>query len=91
LIAIAQEKAGRVIFNGVPTGVEVCHAMVHGGPFPATTQPNSTSVGAEAIKRFSRPVCFQNAPQSILPLALQDENPLNIFRKINGTLTKQRL
>ncbi|MDG1105292.1 MAG: aldehyde dehydrogenase (NADP(+)), partial [Cyclobacteriaceae bacterium] len=84
LIALAQEKAGRIIFNGVPTGVEVGHSMIHGGPFPATTAPNSTSVGADAIKRFARPVCFQDAPQSLLPMALQDENPLKIFRKING-------
>ena len=84
LIALAQEKAGRIIFNGVPTGVEVGHSMIHGGPFLATTAPNSTSVGADAIKRFARPVCFQDAPQSLLPMALQDENPLKIFRKING-------
>jgi NADP-dependent aldehyde dehydrogenase len=84
LIALAQEKVGRIIFNGVPTGVEVGHSMIHGGPFPATTAPNSTSVGADAIKRFARPVCFQDAPQSLLPMSLQDENPLKIFRKING-------
>jgi NADP-dependent aldehyde dehydrogenase len=84
LIVLAQEKVGRIIFNGVPTGVEVGHSMIHGGPFPATTAPNSTSVGADAIKRFARPVCFQDAPQSLLPMALQDENPLKIFRKING-------
>ncbi|MDB4605918.1 aldehyde dehydrogenase family protein, partial [Cyclobacteriaceae bacterium] len=91
LIALAQEKAGRIIFNGVPTGVEVGYAMIHGGPFPATTAPNSTSVGADAIKRFARPVCFQDAPQSLLPMSLQDENPLEIFRKINGKWSQDKI
>ena len=84
LIALAKEKAGRIIFNGVPTGVEVGYAMIHGGPFPATTAPNNTSVGTDAIRRFARPVCYQDAPQSLLPMALKDNNPLEIFRKING-------
>ena len=91
LIALAQEKAGRIIFNGVPTGVEVGYAMIHGGPFPATTAPSSTSVGADAIKRFARPVCFQDAPQSLLPMSLQDENPLKIFRKINGKWSQDKI
>ena len=91
LIDLAQEKAGRIIFNGVPTGVEVGYAMIHGGPFPATTAPNSTSVGADAIKRFARPVCFQDAPQSLLPMSLQDENPLEIFRKINGKWSQDKI
>jgi|TARA_B110000046_G_C12991914_1_gene398213 alpha-ketoglutaric semialdehyde dehydrogenase len=91
LVALAQEKAGRIIFNGVPTGVEVGHAMIHGGPFPATTAPNSTSVGADAVKRFARPICFQDAPQSLLPMSLQDENPLEIYRKINGEWSQDKI
>jgi len=82
------DKVGRVIYNGVPTGVEVCHAMMHGGPFPATTFSHFTSVGTEAIKRFLRPVCYQDCPSQFLPDALKDENPLHIMRKVNGELTK---
>ena len=82
-------KVGRVVYNSVPTGVEVCHAMVHGGPFPATTDSRSTSVGADAIKRFVRPVCLQDCPQEFLPEALKNENPLNIMRKINAVYTKE--
>jgi len=83
-IGILQDKVGRLIFNGVPTGVEVCHAMVHGGPFPATTFGHFTSVGADAIKRFTRPVCFQDWPQEMLPDELKDGNPRHIMRKVNG-------
>lgn len=86
LIHILEQKAGRVIFNGFPTGVEVCHAMVHGGPYPSTSDPRFTSVGSLAIYRFARPVCFQNFPQAMLPPELQDENPLNITRLLNGKL-----
>ena len=81
-------RVGRVIYNGVPTGVEVCHAMMHGGPFPATTYSHFTSVGTEAIKRFLRPVCYQDCPQEFLPDALKDENPLRITRKVNGEFTR---
>jgi len=88
LIAILEQKVGRMIINGYPTGVEVTHAMVHGGPYPATTDSRTTSVGTEAIKRFSRPVCYQNFPQSILPDELRDENPLKIWRLVNGNLEK---
>ncbi len=84
LIHILQQKAGRLIFNGFPTGVEVSHAMVHGGPFPSTSDPRFTSVGSLAIYRFARPVCFQNFPQSQLPPELQDANPLNIRRLRDG-------
>lgn len=84
LISALQERSGRVIFNDVPTGVEVCHAMQHGGPYPATTQPNSTSVGTAAIKRFVRPVAFQNFPDAQLPDALKEENPLGIVRMVDG-------
>ena len=84
-------RVGRVIYNGVPTGVEVCHAMMHGGPFPATTFAHFTSVGTEAVKRFLRPVCYQDCPQQFLPDALKDENPLHIMRKVNGQLTKDAI
>lgn len=84
LIQILEQKAGRVIFNGFPTGVEVTHAMVHGGPYPATSDSRFTSVGSLAIYRFARPVCFQNFPQQMLPLELQDHNPLGIRRLWDG-------
>lgn len=84
LISILEQKAGRLIINGYPTGVEVTHAMVHGGPYPATTDSRSTSVGTDAIRRFSRPVCYQNFPQALLPLELRDYNPLGILRMMNG-------
>jgi NADP-dependent aldehyde dehydrogenase len=87
-IDILRSKAGRLLYNGVPTGVEVCHAMVHGGPYPATTNPGSTSVGADAIKRFARPVCLQDCPPEFLPAELKDENISNIMRKINGQYTR---
>lgn len=89
LIAILENKVGRLIFNGFPTGVEVSHAMVHGGPFPATTDGRSTSVGTQAIYRFSRPVCFQGFPDSALPEELQDTNPLGIWRMIDGEMTRE--
>jgi NADP-dependent aldehyde dehydrogenase len=82
------ERVGRIIYNGVPTGVEVSHAMMHGGPFPATTYSHFTSVGTEAIKRFLRPVCYQDCPNELLPDALKDENPLHIMRKLNGEFTR---
>ncbi len=88
LINLLEEKCGRLLFKGAPTGVEVGHAMQHGGPFPATTAPNSTSVGAFAIKRFARPIAFQDMPSALLPDALQDHNPLGIWRQVNGNLTK---
>jgi NADP-dependent aldehyde dehydrogenase len=68
--------------------VEVGYAMQHGGPFPSTTAPNSTSVGAHAIKRFARPIAFQDMPQDLLPDALRDENPLGIWRLVNGKWEK---
>jgi NADP-dependent aldehyde dehydrogenase len=88
LVNLLQEKCGRLLFKGAPTGVEVGHAMQHGGPFPATTAPNSTSVGTYAIKRFARPIAFQDMPQSLLPEALMDANPLGIWRTVNGDLSK---
>jgi 2,5-dioxopentanoate dehydrogenase len=89
LIAILEDKVGRLIFNGFPTGVEVSHAMVHGGPFPATSDGRSTSVGTQAIYRFSRPVCFQGFPDLALPDELKDANPLGIWRMIDGEMTRE--
>jgi NADP-dependent aldehyde dehydrogenase len=86
LLPILERKAGRVLFNGFPTGVEVSHAMVHGGPFPATSDSRSTSVGASAIDRFLRPVCYQNVPEGLLPEALRDDNPLRLARVLDGDL-----
>lgn len=84
LVRILEQKAGRILVNGFPTGVEVTHAMVHGGPYPATSDPRFTSVGTQAIYRFARPVCFQNFPDALLPAQLQDGNPLGIARLIDG-------
>lgn len=89
LIDVLTLKCGRLIFNSVPTGVEVCHAMQHGGPFPATTDARFTSVGTSAIKRFVRPVAYQDCPDNFLPAELQDNNPLNIWRLVNGKMTKE--
>jgi len=86
LLPTLERKAGRVLFNGFPTGVEVAHAMVHGGPFPATSDSRTTSVGAAAIERFLRPVCWQNAPAELLPPELADANPLHLARIVDGTL-----
>ena len=84
-------KAGRLVFNGYPTGVEVCHAMQHGGPYPATSDERFTSVGTAAIYRFARPVCYQNFPEHLLPPELQDANPRNIWRLVNGERTRNRI
>jgi alpha-ketoglutaric semialdehyde dehydrogenase len=89
LIAILERKAGRLIVNGFPTGVEVCHAMVHGGPYPATSDSRATSVGTYSIYRFVRPVCYQDFPQAALPEELKDANPLGIMRLIDGQLTRE--
>jgi NADP-dependent aldehyde dehydrogenase len=88
LIPILEQKAGRLIVNAFPTGVEVCPSMQHGGPYPATTDSRSTSVGTAAIHRFARPVAYQNFPQSLLPAELQDDNPRAIWRLVDGALTK---
>lgn len=84
LIAVLESKVGRILFNGFPTGVEVCQAMVHGGPFPATSDGRTTSVGARAILRFARPVCYQDFPESALPDELRKSNPLGILRIVGG-------
>lgn len=88
LLDILERKVGRVILNGYPTGVEVSHAMVHGGPSPATSDARFTSVGSRAILRFARPVCWQGFPESALPEELRDSNPLGILRMINGQTTR---
>ncbi len=88
LIDEALMGAGRVVFNGAPTGVEVCAAMVHGGPHPATTDGRFTAVGPMAIRRWTRPVCWQNAPDFVLPPALQESNPLNLLRLVDGQWIK---
>ncbi|MGO4700763.1 aldehyde dehydrogenase (NADP(+)) [Dyella sp. 2RAB6] len=84
LLPLLERKAGRVLANGFPTGVEVCDAMVHGGPFPATLDGRSSSVGTAAIERFLRPVCYQNLPDELLPEALRDANPLGVQRRFAG-------
>ena len=84
LIQLLEDKAGRLIINNVPTGVEVTAAMVHGGPFPATTYSGATSVGTGSVYRFTRPVCYQGFPQFLLPGALKNENPFKIWRLVNG-------
>ncbi|SDQ81529.1 NADP-dependent aldehyde dehydrogenase [Actinopolyspora saharensis] len=88
LLPLLERTAGRVLFNGWPTGVEVGHAMVHGGPYPATTDPRSTSVGTAAIERFLRPVAYQDVPAELLPGAVSESNPDGIWRRVDGELAK---
>ena len=80
LLDLLETKAGRLLFNQYPTGVEVCTSVVHGGPYPATTDGRSTSVGTGAILRFARPVCYQGFPDELLPVELKDDNPMEISR-----------
>jgi NADP-dependent aldehyde dehydrogenase len=91
LVALLEDRVGRLIFNGYPTGVEVSPAMHHGGPYPATTDARATSVGTAAIQRFARPVCYQNFPSAALPVELQDANRRGIWRLVDGELTKEDL
>ena len=91
LLSILERKAGRLIFNGYPTGVELGNAMVHGGPHPSTSDSRSTSVGTLAIYRFARPVCYQGMPESLLPHELHGSNPLGILRMVNGEMTREPL
>ncbi|MFD1623562.1 aldehyde dehydrogenase (NADP(+)) [Azospirillum griseum] len=86
LLPVLERKAGRILANGWPTGVEVCEAMVHGGPFPATSDSRTTSVGTLAIRRFLRPVCYQDLPDALLPEALRRGNPLGLWRRVDGVL-----
>lgn len=91
LIATIEERVGRLIVNGFPTGVEVCPSMHHGGPYPATTDARWTSVGTAAVKRFVRPVCYQDFPQELLPVALRNENEAGRVRLVNGVYTRDGL
>ena len=91
LLRLAPDMAGRIVFNGVPTGVEVCASMVHSGPFPACTDSRFTAVGIGAVKRWVRPVSYQGCFENLLPLALQSANPLGIWRMVNNELTKAKL
>ena len=88
LIDILETKVGRLIFNGFPTGVEVTPAMVHGGPYPSTSDGRSTSVGTQAIFRFARLVCYQSFPDAALPDELKETNPLGIWRMVDGNFHK---
>ena len=88
LIRVLETKVGRLIFNGFSTGVEVCPSMVHGGPYPATSDSRSTAVGTRAITRFARLVCFQNFPDSALPDELKESNPLDLWRVVDGEFKK---
>jgi NADP-dependent aldehyde dehydrogenase len=88
LVEMAPAIAGRIVFNGVPTGVEVCPSMFHGGPFPATTDSRFTSVGIHAVKRWVRPICYQNSPDYLLPAELKNRNVTGIWRLVNNELTK---
>ena len=88
LVGVLQRKVGRLVLDGYPTGVEVCAAMHHGGPWPATTDVRATSVGTAAILRFARPICFQGFPSEALPPELRDDNPRGIWRTVDGTLTR---
>ena len=88
LLPTLETKVGRILFDGWPTGVEVGYAMVHGGPFPATSDSRTTSVGARAIERFLRPVAYQDVPKSLLPSAIADGNPDGLWRRIDGQLSR---
>jgi NADP-dependent aldehyde dehydrogenase len=90
LMPTLERKAGRILANGFPTGVEVATAMVHGGPFPSTSDSRSTSVGALAIERFLRPVCYQDLPELLLAPELENSNPLNLPRVLDGKLQLPR-
>ena len=91
LVPVLQRKAGRLLVNGYPTGVEVCDAMVHGGPYPATSDARGTSVGTLAIDRFLRPVCYQDYPDALLPDALKNANPLGLQRLVDGQHSREAL
>ncbi len=88
LIRILEKKVGRIIFNGFPTGIEVCEAMHHGGPYPASTDGHYTSIGTGAILRFARPVCYQGFPDAALPVELRNENIRGIWRIVDRKRTQ---
>jgi NADP-dependent aldehyde dehydrogenase len=87
LLDVLSDHAGRILWNGWPTGVSVTWAMQHGGPWPATTASLHTSVGPTALRRFLQPVAFQNLPAAMLPAAVRDDNPLRIWQRVDGKLT----
>jgi len=91
IISALQNRVGRLIYNGVPTGVEVCPSMVHGGPYPASTDSRFTAVGINSIKRWVRPFSFQDWPNNLLPDELKNENPLGISRNVDGKQTNQKI
>ena len=91
VISALQNRVGRIIFNGVPTGVEVCESMVHGGPYPSCTDSRFTAVGINSIKRWVRPFSYQDWPNELLPKELQNENPMSIFRTIDGLRTTKKI
>ena len=91
IVSLVQTKCGRILFNNFPTGVEVAKSMHHGGPFPSSSNGAYTSVGADAIKRFVRPLSFQNWPDAFLPDELKNANPLNIWRTVNNEKTKEAI
>ena len=91
LLSILKSKAGRILFEGVPTGVAVTQAMQHGGPYPASTDSRFTSVGTDAIYRWLRPIVFQDCPNDLLPEILKNENPLGLKRKVDGEITSRAL
>lgn len=91
LVSVLQKKTGRLIFNGFPVGLEVCHSIHHGGPYPATTHSRFTSVGTRGIERFVRPVCYQDWPDSQLPMELQNANPRGVLRMLNGHRTRDEV
>ena len=91
LIAALQNRVGRIIYNGVPTGVEVCPSMVHGGPYPASTDSRFTAVGINSVKRWVRPFSYQDWPHELLPDELKNDNPLGISRLVNNVQTSDSL
>jgi NADP-dependent aldehyde dehydrogenase len=91
LVELMSQRAGRIVFDGFPTGVAVTHGMHHGGPYPACSSPLHTSVGSTAIRRWLRPLAYQNAPAEVLPQELADTNPLGIWRRVDGELTRDPL
>jgi len=91
LIAVLRRKVGRLLFNGYPVGLEICHSIHHGGPYPATTHSHFTSIGTRAMHRFVRPVCYQDWPDGHLPMELQNSNPRGILRLVNGERTRDEV
>ena len=91
VIDALQNRVGRIIFNGVPTGVEVCPAMLHGGPYPSSTDSRFTAVGLHSVKRWVRPFSFQSWPNELLPAELKNNNPLGITRFVNGLNTSNKI